>query len=305
MSRRLILPTTLHICFQLKPFHSALRRMGRRLQCSSKGYFSSHGCSYGSWGPKNCFISNDITVYALQRALALGLGIHLDLGNRRSPVLTNEGDLSLIICIFSSLWQMQWVSEVQLPAATEKTNKWPMLMLHPYAKSLHKVPLCSAPRWIPGERWPWAKGATREGREGLCLLMECCPGPGRSESFFHCFLSQLTEVCRSHILKLCPPNQLHSLVLLLRTCGPKFYDQISLSLKCLHWAGSKTWHGWVCSPRSHRKALPLASSAFCWCHLKLLSPLDREETWIKIPWGLEWAEVAWVESWRWWERLRQ
>lgn len=47
------------------------------------------------------------SLFTLQRPLALGSGIHLDLGSRRSPVLPKEGDLSLIIeCIFSSLFSI-------------------------------------------------------------------------------------------------------------------------------------------------------------------------------------------------------
>lgn len=97
-------------------------------------------------------------------------------------------------------------------------------MLRPYAKSLHKVPLCSTPMWMPGGRWPRAKGATREGREGVCLLTECCPGPDRSESFFHCFLSWPTEsevsaVCRCHIL-----NQIHKISCTQQSCCSELVD---------------------------------------------------------------------------------
>lgn len=155
-----------------------------------------------------------------------------------------------------------------------------MLRLRPYAKSLHKVPLYSTPMWMPGERWPRTKGATREGREGLCLLMECCPGPGRFGSFFHCFLSWLREVCRCHILKSDPQNQLHPAVLLLRTCGLKFYDQISLSFKCLHWTGSKTLHGWVCSLMCH-------SGSHGWLFLWPHQPS------VGVPWN---SKVPWTEK---------
>lgn len=106
------------------------------------------------------------------------------------------------------------------------------------------------------------------------------PGPGRFGSFFHCFLSWLREVCRCHILKSDPQNQLHPAVLLLRTCGLKFYDQISLSFKCLHWTGSKTLHGWVCSLMCH-------SGSHGWLFLWPHQPS------VGVPWN---SKVPWTEK---------
>lgn len=83
---------------------------------------------------------------------------------------------------------------------------------------------------------------------------------------FQAVVTWFAEGCRYHILKSDPQKRLHLAAVLLRTCGLKFSDKISLSLKHLHQAGSKESRGWVCSPMchdgSHGPVFPPATSAF-------------------------------------------